>query len=141
MTSPIEQSCSLSQALDFFSERWMLQIMREAFQGTTRFTDFRKALRIASDVLTTRLTALVEAGVMERREYREAGQRARTDYHLTGSGQQLALVLAALQQWGEQHLPSDVPGITFSSAAGRAVAVRFVDEDGAVLDEKDVLTK
>lgn len=112
--------------------------MREAFSGTTKFSGFRAALGIASDVLTDRLGTLVDAGVMERREYREAGQRPRPAYHLTESGRQLALVLAALQQWGEQHLPSDVPGISFSSAAGSRVAVRFVDEDGSVLDEQDV---
>ena len=57
----------------------------------TRFVDFRDVLGIAPNILTNRLTAMVDAG---RRE------RTRCDYHLTPAGEDLKIVLAALQQWG-----------------------------------------
>jgi DNA-binding HxlR family transcriptional regulator len=40
---------------------------------------------------------------MERVPYQDQGQRARTSYHLTPSGTELAIAIGALQQWGDQH--------------------------------------
>lgn len=131
-------SCSLTQALDVVGERWAFLIMREALAGTTRFSQFRATLRIAPDVLSARLGVLVAGGVMERRDYREPGQRTRASYHLTDAGRELAPVLGALQQWGDAHRPSDLRPLRFRSTTGRRVSVRFVDEDGTVLDQDQV---
>ena len=133
-------TCSLTQALDVVGERWTFLIMREALAGTTRFSAFRSTLRIASDVLTARLNALVEGGIMVRRSYQEPGRRTRASYHLTDAGHDLSLVLGALQQWGDIHRPSDLPRLELRSPQGREVAVCFVDEDGTVIDRAQVHT-
>ena len=43
--------------------------------GVCRFDDFQADLDIPRSVLSNRLAGLVESGIMERREYREEGQR------------------------------------------------------------------
>jgi len=131
--------CSLSKTLEVVGERWTFLVLREALADTTRFQDFRATLGIASDVLTARLATLVEGGVMVRQSYREPGQRTRQSYHLTESGRQLSLIVGALQQWGDEHLPGPTaPSVTPCTAAGRPVSVRFIDDRGEVLPEDEV---
>ena len=55
----------------------MFPILLEALSGTIRLTDFRSALGVARHVLGNRLAALMDAGVLEKRPYREAGANAR----------------------------------------------------------------
>ncbi|HEX4361786.1 MAG TPA: helix-turn-helix domain-containing protein [Pseudonocardia sp.] len=133
-------TCSIARSLEVLGERWSLLIVREAFSGVTRFADFRAALGVAPDVLTERLRTLVEAGVLERRPYREPGSRPRHDYHLTPAGRDLRLVLAALQQWGDEHCPS--PGgptvVRRTGDGGRAVRVAFVDDADEVVPPERV---
>jgi DNA-binding HxlR family transcriptional regulator len=105
MIEDMETTCSIARSLEVLGERWTFLVVREALSGTTRFADFRAALGIAPDVLTTRLATLVAAGVLERRPYQEEGRRARHDYHLTEAGADLRVVLGALQQWGDTHRP------------------------------------
>ena len=60
---------------------------------------------MAPDILSDRLATLVEYGVMAREPYREPGARSRFAYRLTAAGRELQVVLSALQQWGDEHLP------------------------------------
>lgn len=104
-----------------------------------RYADFRAALGIASDVLADRLRTLVDAGVMEKRSYREPGQRARESYHLTESGRRLDLVLAAMQQWGDAYVPSAYPPtVAFVTNEGHPVHVSFVDANGTTVSQDQV---
>ncbi|MGW1886692.1 winged helix-turn-helix transcriptional regulator [Streptomyces sp. NPDC001970] len=94
----------------------------------------------APDVLTNRLGVFGDAGVMERRPYREPGTRTRHSYHLTPAGEQLRLVLAALQQWGDENrAPATGPTVLRRSAgAGRPARVAFVDDQNTVVPADDV---
>lgn len=133
------EPCSLARALEVVGERWTFFLLREALAGSTRFSEFRTALGIASDVLATRLATLVDGGVMERRAYREQGQRARDSYHLTAAGRELSLVVAALQQWGERYAPSTTPcTIVHRGPGGAPVSVAFLDSSRAPLSCTDV---
>lgn len=126
--------CSLANTLALLGERWTFLVLREAVAGATRFTDFRSALGIAAEVLSTRLATLVEAGVMVRHGYQEPGQRVRDSYHLTAAGRDLIVVLGALQQWGDEHTPSAVESaFAFATDDGRPVSVSFVDQEGAAV--------
>ncbi|MFD8424532.1 winged helix-turn-helix transcriptional regulator [Streptomyces sp. NPDC059466] len=136
-----EEACSIARSLEVVGDRWTMLILREAaLQDVTRFADFRSHLGIAPDVLTLRLGTLVEGGVMEKRPYREPGARTRFSYHLTPAGEQLRLVLAALQQWGDENRPpSTGPSTLRRSAHGdRPVRVAFVDDTDAVVAAADV---
>jgi len=55
-------------------------------------------------VLSSRLAALVEIGIMERREYREDRQRARIEYPLTEMGQALGLPFMAMTEWSDRWI-------------------------------------
>ena len=100
-----DSTCSIARSLGVLGERWTLLILREALLGSTRFADFQRSLGLAPDVLTDRLSTLVEFGVLTREPYQEAGARVRHEYRLTPAGRELQLVLGALQQWGDDHLP------------------------------------
>src|SRR3954471_18868047 len=98
-------SCAIARSLGVLGERWTLLLLREATGGATRFAQFKDALGIASDVLTERLATLVEYGVLAKEPDQEAGSRSRFEYRLTSAGEELRVVLGALQQWGDEHLP------------------------------------
>ena len=126
------ETCAIARTVDVLKDPWAFLILREAFDGVSRFADFRANLHIASDVLTERLTALVTAGVLRREQYQEPGSRPRPSYHLTEAGAELKLVIGALQQWGDAHLPIDCgPTIArLDDRTGRPVEIAFVDESG-----------
>jgi len=132
--------CSIARSLTVLGERWTFLILREAFLGTTRFADFRDNLGVAPDVLSDRLATLVDAGVLEKRPYQEPGSRARFSYHLTPAGAELQVVLGALQQWGDAHLPPrNGPSYLRRSADdNRPLHVAFVDDDGRAVPPENV---
>ena len=131
-----ELTCSIARALEVVGDRWTLLILREAaLHDVTRFADFRDRLGIAPDILTNRLGILVDGGVMERKPYREPGARTRYSYHLTPAGEKVRLVLAALQQWGDETRPpaSGPSALRRSADEDRPVRVAFVDDTDAVV--------
>jgi DNA-binding HxlR family transcriptional regulator len=135
-----DSSCAIARSLGVLGERWTFLILREATLGVTRFAQFRDSLGIAPDVLTERLATLVEYGVMERVAYQEPGSRSRSAYVLTPAGRELAVVLAALQQWGDEHLPwPEGPSMLRRVRdSDRPVHVGFVDDRGREVPAEDV---
>jgi DNA-binding HxlR family transcriptional regulator len=135
-----DSSCSIARSLGVLGERWTFLILREAFSGLTRFAEFRDSLGIAPDVLTDRLATLVRYGVMERVAYQEPGSRSRSAYALTPAGRELSVVLSALQQWGDQHLPwAEGPSILRRvRGSDRPVHVGFIDDRGKEISPEDV---
>ncbi|GGF20440.1 winged helix-turn-helix transcriptional regulator [Subtercola lobariae] len=131
-----EHHCSIHRSLDLVGEKWSLLIVRNALRGQTRFSEFRDSLGVPSDVLAARLASLVEAGVLERRAYREPGARERFSYHLTAEGAALKTVLIALQEWGDEFTPNagGRVSLTRDTATGQHASLAFVGDDGAVLD-------
>jgi len=94
--------CPIAHALDAVGNRTAFLVLREAFYGTTRFDDFAERVGISESVAAARLKALVEADMLERRPYREAGERTRSEYHLTAKGADFFPVLVALMAWGDR---------------------------------------
>jgi DNA-binding HxlR family transcriptional regulator len=137
---PSTAICSIERSLAVLGERWALLILRDAHAGITRFADFQQRLKISPDVLSARLDTLVAAGVLEKREVRPAGERARSAYHLTPAGVQLRIVLGALQQWGDEYLrPDDDPAYLRRHVPdGRPVRVAFIDSDAPSFDVAEV---
>jgi DNA-binding HxlR family transcriptional regulator len=97
-------NCSIAAAVGVLGDRWSWLLLREAFQGTTRFEVFQQRLGIARDVLAVRLKRLVEAGLLRREPYRPVGSRTRHEYRLTRAGVELQPALIALLNWGDTHL-------------------------------------
>ena len=132
--------CSIARSLEVLGEKWTLLVVREAFFGRTRFAEFRERLGVAPDVLADRLTTLVDAGVFERRAYREPGEREREEYVLTEEGRALLTVLGAFTQWGDRYRPTGFgPASLYTDArTGGAVHLAFVDDSGAEVAVDDV---
>ena len=99
--------CSIAAALDLIGDRWSLLAIREVMFGNHRFSQIARNTGAPRDRLAARLKALVEAGVLERRQYQDSPPRS--DYHLSAGGQALAPVLHALRQWGDAWAVSAPP--------------------------------
>lgn len=138
-----DSSCSMARSLSVLGERWTLVILRDALDGMTRFEQFRESIGLTPDVLSERLTTLVDAGIMTRVAYQEPGHRSRFEYHLTPAGKELHVVIGGLQQWGDAHLPwAAGPTIRRQKAkTATAVRVAFVDDRGreVSLDQVDTI--
>ncbi len=93
--------CPIARSLERVGEWWSILILRDAFHGLTRFDQFQKSLDIAPNMLTRRLNALVEFGLLERRRYSE--RPPRDEYVLTERGRDFRPVLWALLAWGNKH--------------------------------------
>lgn len=61
-TKLLRSSCSIARSVGVLGERWTLLIVREAFMGATRFSEFRERLDVAPDVLTARLARWWSSG-------------------------------------------------------------------------------
>jgi DNA-binding HxlR family transcriptional regulator len=137
-----DYKCSVGRSATILGDWWTLLILREALLGTTRFADFQRNLHVAPDVLTDRLSTLVEYGVMTKDSYQEPGQRSRPAYHLTPAGRELHVIVGAYQQWGDKHLPRP-EGPTMTRRAKRTdrpVHVAFIDDLGYEVPADDVDT-
>jgi len=134
--------CALARSLEILGEKWTLLVVREAFWGSTKFSEFQSSLGVSTDILTARLATLVEAGVFERRSYREEGSRERSSYHLTESGRDLRTGLAALTEWGSVYRPNGLPATSHFRRAddGEELQVAFVTADGQIVDAREVET-
>jgi DNA-binding HxlR family transcriptional regulator len=127
--------CSAARTLEVVGERWSLLVLRELLLGVRRFEGIRAATGAPRAVLADRLRALVDAGILIRREYRDEGARARAEYRLTDAGRELQPVVTALMQWGDKHRPPPGgPPLRIDHAGcGAPVHTRLVCDDGHVL--------
>jgi len=104
------QACSIAGALGVVGERWSLLIVRDVFLGLRRFDELQADLGVARNVLQSRLTRLVEQGVLERKLYQE--RPARYEYRLTEKGLDLWPTLVSLMQWGDRYAaPAGGPAV------------------------------
>ena len=102
------QYCGFSRALEVVGERWALLIVRDLLVGPKRFTDLHRGLAgIPTNILTTRLKELEDAGVISRRLLpRPAGSVV---YELTPYGRELEDTVLALGRWGAKSLGDPRP--------------------------------
>lgn len=96
------QTCPVARTVDLIGDRWSLLIVRDAFDGVRRFGDFQSGLGVARSVLTHRLKALVEAGILHVQPASDG--TSYQEYVLTAKGEGLFTLVVALRQWGEQNL-------------------------------------
>ena len=123
--------CGMAQAIEILGDRWSLLILREALYGVTRFDDIRADIGIPKSVLSQRLGALVDQGILTKQMYKEDGKRARYAYVPTEAGREFALPLLAIMQWGDKHVRDNNSRVTMhDSSSGQALSVGLVREDG-----------
>ncbi len=110
--------CPIARSLDHVGEWWSILILRDAFNGLSRFDQFLKSLDIAPNILTRRLKGLVASGLLERRRYSE--RPPRDEYVLTDRGRDFRPVMLSLLAWGNKHF------------APEGVSVRLVDRSTGI---------
>ncbi len=96
------RQCSIAAALELIGERWSFLILRGAFNGLQHFEEFQSTLGIARNILSNRLTRMVENGILQREP--DPTDRRRVAYQLTEKGLDLLPVLLSLRQWGERWI-------------------------------------
>jgi DNA-binding HxlR family transcriptional regulator len=131
-SSPRDSNCGIAHALDAFGDQWSLLIIRDAFFGLRRFSDFQRNLGIARNILSDRLQRLVEHGILQRVDAGASGTRF--EYRLSEKGEDLLPVLTALREWSDRWVAGEgqealiiterasgerVPRLRILSAAGR----------------------
>ncbi|MET0179597.1 MAG: helix-turn-helix domain-containing protein [Novosphingobium sp.] len=94
------EECGLPSALEVMGERWSFMILRAAFNKVCHFEDFLDALGIARNILSNRLSRLVDHGILKREHCPD--DRRRIEYRLTEKGFDLLPAMLALRQWGEK---------------------------------------
>ncbi len=112
--------CPIARGLDRVGEWWSILILRDAFAGVARFEGFQKSLGIAPGMLTRRLNALVEAGLLERHRYSE--RPPRDEYRLTPRGEDFRPVLITLLAWGNRHFAPEGASVEIIDAQTGAPA-------------------
>ena len=118
--------CPIARSLERVGEWWSILILRDAFNGLTRFEEFQENLGIAPNMLARRLKALVEAGLLERRRYSE--RPPRDEYVLTQAGRDFRPVLWALLAWGNKHFaPEGASVVIVDSQTGEQADPVLVD--------------
>ena len=132
--------CPIARSLERVGEWWSMLIMRDALHGFRRFDEFQKSLGIAPNMLTRRLDALVEAGLLERRRYSE--HPPRHEYVPTARGRDLRPVLLALLAWGNRHFAPEGASVVLLDAETGAVADPILVDrvTGRPISESDHVT-
>ena len=133
MSTPLGRStCPVARTVDVVGDKWTLMILRDAFEGLTRFTQFQRSLGVAKNILSGRLHQLVEAGVLSVRP--DAGGSAYNEYVLTAKGESLFHLMVALREWGADNGfdDEDEPRSTYVDArtGGSLPRLRYETPDG-----------
>ena len=97
----------MAAALDVIGEWWTPLIIRSVFKGNVRFEGMQSDLGVARNILTDRLTSLVEAGVLRKEQYND--RPVRHEYHLTEMGRDLYGIFITIKAWGDKWVLGGVP--------------------------------
>ena len=97
-----DMGCSVAQCLETVGDSWTMLIVRDAFNGVTRFDDFRENLGMPRNTLRDRLARLVDSGVLAKVPYSD--HPPRYDYLLTDGPTGLATTA-----WSAKRIASKAP--------------------------------
>jgi DNA-binding HxlR family transcriptional regulator len=97
-----ESECPVARALEAIGDRWVLMIIRDAYDDVRRFSEFQTRLGLAKNILSAKLKKLVELGIFELQPASDGS--AYKEYALTEMGRSLFPIVVSLRQWGERYL-------------------------------------
>ncbi|MCE1094309.1 winged helix-turn-helix transcriptional regulator [Pseudomonas alloputida] len=130
--------CPVARALEVLGDRWALMILRDAFDGLRRFSEFQKNLGLAKNILTSRLKLLVESGLLMTQPASDGS--AYKEYVLTDKGRSVFPVVVGLRQWGERFLfeAGEARSELVDGVTGQALEIlQARGQDGRVLHPED----
>lgn len=95
--------CPIACTLDIVGDKWTLLIVRDMLLGRTQFKEFAcSPERIATNILTDRLTRLVDHGLVEK--FVSGESSGREGYRLTSKGESLGPLVKAIVKWGLENI-------------------------------------
>lgn len=142
MLDPQNKQCPVARALEVIGDRWALMILRDAFDGLRRFSEFQKNLGLAKNILASRLKLLLESGLLQLQPASDGS--AYKEYVLTEKGRSVFPIVVGMRQWGERFLfeAGEVRSQLLDSAQGQPVEVLQVRaKDGRALAPGDCLRR
>ena len=137
-TSFADAECPIALGLESVGEWWTILILRDVFDGFSRFDELERNLRISPSMLARRLKAMVDAGLLDKRRYSE--HPPRDEYVLTEAGAAFRPVILALYAWSEEHVTGRAHKlIAIDRETGEEIDPVVVDRrTGRPLEELDV---
>ncbi len=141
-TSFEQAECPVARSLDALGDWWSLLIIRDAFLGLRRFGEFQKSLGCAKNILTVRLRALVDQGILETAPASDGS--AYREYVLTAKGRGAFPIMVALRQWSEEFSgePGGFATLMVDRDKGRPVRkLELRAQDGRPLGVGDTVLK
>src|ERR1700736_510999 len=141
-TSFEKAECPIARSLDAIGDWWSLLIIRDAFLGIRRFSEFQKNIGLAKNILTVRLRTLVDQGILKTAPASDGS--AYQEYVLTAKGRGVFPILVALRQWSEEfdERPEEIATILVDRENGKPVRkLELHAEDGRLLTQADTALK
>jgi DNA-binding HxlR family transcriptional regulator len=138
-TSFEDAECPVARSLDALGDWWSLLIIRDALLGIRRFSEFQKNLGCAKNILTVRLRALVEHGILTTAPASDGSSYQ--EYLLTPKGRGVFPVLVALRQWSEEFddRPEEIATLLVDREKGRPVRkLELHADNGRLLRVEDI---
>jgi DNA-binding HxlR family transcriptional regulator len=133
---------AVGRILGLLGDEWTLLIIQQALLGATRYSEFMERLPISNSVLTNRLGALTQNGLLVRTTYRTRPVRA--EYLIGQRGRAFWPVLLSIWEWERRWVPDHVhrlPGMHHTvcdSAFAPTLTCRSCAE---VVTEKEVAAR
>jgi DNA-binding HxlR family transcriptional regulator len=136
------EKCPVARSLEIVGDRWSLLILRDAFDGMRRFSEFQRDLGLSKSVLADRLQSLVTNGILCVEP--GADGSAYQEYGLTEKGRGLFHVMVGFRQWGEAFLfgPREAHSVMVERASGKATRpLELHSQRGMLLKPEDVVVQ
>ena len=128
--------CPVARAVKSVGDAWSILVLRDAHSGLNRFDQFRKSLGIAPTMLTKRLKALTEDGLLEKRLYSE--RPPREEYVLTEAGRDFLPVLLMIGAWAHRHCDGELARYVDVESGGEIKPVGIDAVTGAKLGTRAI---
>lgn len=118
-------TCPVDRGLVRVGDRWSMLVLRDIERGLTRYEQLRTSLGIAPNILSRRLSALTEAGLITKTRYSQ--RPPRDEYLLTDAGRDFLPILMAIGAWGRKYNGGGALGRHLDAETGEVVHPVVVD--------------
>ena len=125
MEKDILPQCPVASGLQSVGDVWSILILRDVYEGRTKFDQMRKSLGIVPTMLTKRLKALTQDGILEKRLYSE--HPPRDEYVLTEAGKDFLPILVMIGAWAHRHREGNLARF-FDVESGAEIKPIAIDE-------------
>lgn len=103
-----DPACPTRKLLDRIGTKWTsmaVKVLADAGPAEVRFAELQRRMPgVSQKMLSVTLQSLTRDGLVARRV--EPTVPPKVHYRLTGLGRSLAVPLAALRDWAEEHMPA-----------------------------------